>query len=350
MKRKIAVFLALAMMLTMFAAPAMAGDIKVVLDGKNVSFDVPPMIDNGRTLVPLRAIFEAMGATVSWDQTTQTATGTKGSTTVVLKIGSTSPTINGTAKSIDVPGQVVNGRTLAPLRFIGEAFGGTVNWDGATQTATITSPAAPTKPEVKPETKPEVKPETKPEVKPEVKPETQPDAAATADSAVKAAIAAFKPAKCDIAVNALVKGTSVGDINVKIVGKGSIAADKKASSNWTGELGALGNSAPSGAYCPFSELIAGPEAGALKIVSGAKYADNVITVTNVPVPASLKSLLDSTSQMVPVAFTLTMDAKITIDKATGLITKIEITKVSGTGVASIGTYETSGTATFTYTY
>lgn len=123
----------LSMTITAVASPT------VQLDGKQLTFDVPPVIEDGRTLVPLRAIFEAMGATVSWDQSTQTATATKDGTTVVLQIGSTTPTINGQVKQLDVPAKIVNGRTLAPLRFVGEAFGGTVGWDPATQIITLST-------------------------------------------------------------------------------------------------------------------------------------------------------------------------------------------------------------------
>ena len=118
---------------------ASTNDIKVILDGKPLFFDVPPQMLNGRTLVPLRAIFEEMGASIVWDGVTQTVTATKGDTVVVLTIGSTSPTVNGRVVTIDQPGIVVDGRTLAPLRFVAEAFGGTVEWDGATNTASITS-------------------------------------------------------------------------------------------------------------------------------------------------------------------------------------------------------------------
>lgn len=82
------------------------------------------------------------GATVSWDAGTSTATAVRGSTTVVLKIGSPSPTINGITKSIDVPGKIVSGRTLAPLRFVCEAFGGTVSWNANACTAIITDTSA----------------------------------------------------------------------------------------------------------------------------------------------------------------------------------------------------------------
>ncbi|MCL2163542.1 MAG: stalk domain-containing protein [Oscillospiraceae bacterium] len=112
---------------------------RVILDGKTLSFDVPPTIINNRTLVPLRAIFEEMGAKVEWNNTTQTVTATKGGIVVVLTIGSLSPTVNGNVIPIDQPGMIVDGRTLAPLRFVAEAFGGVVEWDGATNTAIITT-------------------------------------------------------------------------------------------------------------------------------------------------------------------------------------------------------------------
>ncbi|MCL2166688.1 MAG: copper amine oxidase N-terminal domain-containing protein, partial [Clostridiales bacterium] len=117
--------------------PAVDG-IKVILNGKALVFDVPPQIVNGRTLVPLRGIFEEMGAAIEYDGATQTVTATKDGTVVILTIGDTSPAINGAVVPIDQPGIIVDGRTLAPLRFVAEAFGGSVEWNGDTQTATIT--------------------------------------------------------------------------------------------------------------------------------------------------------------------------------------------------------------------
>jgi hypothetical protein len=113
---------------------------RVFLNDKELSFEVPPVIENCRTLVPLRAIFEAMGAAVQWNSSTQTATATKGSITVVLALNSTSPTINGVVYPLDTAAKIVNNRTLAPLRFVGEAFGGTVKWIEATRTITISTP------------------------------------------------------------------------------------------------------------------------------------------------------------------------------------------------------------------
>ena len=121
----------------------------VILDGRQLTFEVAPVIENDRTLVPLRAIFEALGASVNWDNKTRTVTSTKDETTVVLAIGSTKPTVNGQVWPLDVPAKIKNDRTLAPLRFVGEAFGGKVDWNNTTRTITITSPViiSPTEPE-----------------------------------------------------------------------------------------------------------------------------------------------------------------------------------------------------------
>jgi N-acetylmuramoyl-L-alanine amidase len=133
---------------TSTATPATSQDITVFLDNKPLTFEVPPIIENGRTLVPLRAIFEAMGATVQWQEATRTAIATKNNTTVVVPVNSIHPTINGIAQTIDVPAKIVNQRILAPLRFVGETFGGQVSWDAANrivriQKTTVITPPVP---------------------------------------------------------------------------------------------------------------------------------------------------------------------------------------------------------------
>jgi hypothetical protein len=115
-----------------------SGGISVTVDGKALAFDVPPRNLNGRIVVPLRAIFEAMGADIDWDEAEQTVTATKGDTVVTLAIGEATATVNGEAVQLDQPGILQNGRTLAPLRFVAETFGGSVYWDGDAQTAAIT--------------------------------------------------------------------------------------------------------------------------------------------------------------------------------------------------------------------
>ena len=120
-----------------------ADQIAVMIGGKYVVYDVPPVIENGTTLVPLRATFEALGAYVEWDEATQTVTGKRGNTTVVLTIGQNYATVNGARVNLDVPGKTVLGRTLVPLRFISESLGGVVDWNAQTLTITITQPITP---------------------------------------------------------------------------------------------------------------------------------------------------------------------------------------------------------------
>lgn len=139
----LAIILVLALTLPAAAQPT------VTVDGSTLSFEVPPIIEGGRTLVPLRAIFEALGADVAWGGATQTVTGTKDATTVKLTIGSKTAYVSGQTVTLEVPGKIVGGRTLVPLRFVGEGLGADVVYDGTTRQITITSgvsipPAAPT--------------------------------------------------------------------------------------------------------------------------------------------------------------------------------------------------------------
>lgn len=115
-----------------------SSDISVILKGKVISFDQPPIIIDGRTLVPLRAIFEALGATVDWNGETQTVTSKKGNTTVSLTINDSTMYKNGKSITLDVPAQLVNNRTLVPVRAIAEAFDCNVDWNGEIQTVIIT--------------------------------------------------------------------------------------------------------------------------------------------------------------------------------------------------------------------
>jgi len=123
--------------------PPAPGTIGVIIGGNWVQYDVPPMTENGRTLVPLRATFEALGATVDWNEQTLTVTGVRGNTTVTLTIGQSYAYVNGARIALDVPGRTVGGRTMVPLRFISESLGGVVDWNAETQTITITQPVVP---------------------------------------------------------------------------------------------------------------------------------------------------------------------------------------------------------------
>lgn len=123
--------------------PALAqpgGKIGVSIDGLPVAFDVDPVVENGRTLVPFRALAEALHVQVTWDQKTQTILGADGKNTITLKIGSKTAMRNGTAMPLDVPPKVLSGRTLIPLRFFSEAFACQVAWSPAENKIKILSP------------------------------------------------------------------------------------------------------------------------------------------------------------------------------------------------------------------
>lgn len=119
-----------------------ASAASLVVDGAAVPSDVAPVVVNGRTLVPVRALFESLGATVGWEESTQTATATKGSTVISMQIGNTTAYVNGVAKTLDVPAQTIEGRTMAPARFVAESLNATVNWDSASDTVKISTSGA----------------------------------------------------------------------------------------------------------------------------------------------------------------------------------------------------------------
>ncbi len=130
-------FLCSGNLLTVEAAPAAENQITVMVDWDEVKFDVPPTIIEGRTMVPLRAIFEALEAQVEWDPGTKTVTGSRGNTDIRLVAGSKLAEVNGKEVLLDVPATIISGRTLVPARFISEGFGANVSWDAKTRKVTI---------------------------------------------------------------------------------------------------------------------------------------------------------------------------------------------------------------------
>jgi hypothetical protein len=99
--------------------------------------NVTPVIVDGRTLVPIGAIITAMGGTVQWNASDRSITINLKSQTIVMALGSTTAQVNGTAVTMDVPPQSLNGRTMVPIRFVSEQLGCPVKWDGPNQTITI---------------------------------------------------------------------------------------------------------------------------------------------------------------------------------------------------------------------
>nr|WP_253806477.1 MULTISPECIES: copper amine oxidase N-terminal domain-containing protein [Paenibacillus] len=87
----------------------------------------------------MRQLFEAQGAVLSWNGSSKTVTATKNDTTLTYRIGEVTSTLNGKTLSLNVPGQIVEGNTMIPLRFVSEALGSTVKWDGLTRTIRIAS-------------------------------------------------------------------------------------------------------------------------------------------------------------------------------------------------------------------
>ena len=111
--------------------------IKILVNGVALQLDAPVLVENGRTLVPVIDIFEALGAKTDWDGTTQTITATKGKNVVQLQIGNLVAKSNGEEEFMDVPAKIINNSTYVPVRFAGEIFGASVVWDGNTNSVLI---------------------------------------------------------------------------------------------------------------------------------------------------------------------------------------------------------------------
>ena len=138
MKRKLtALFLSAIMTFSSTATIFADDDITVKLNDSNIEFDQAPIVESGRTLVPFRAILEAMNVDVDWDADTKTITCTKGDKVIKLTIGENEMFINDKEVALDVPAKIVNGRTLLPLRAISENLDAEVKWDSETKTIDI---------------------------------------------------------------------------------------------------------------------------------------------------------------------------------------------------------------------
>ncbi len=113
-------------------------DILVFVDGNKIEFDQKPIIQNGRTLVPFRKIFEALNADVTWNNDTQQVKAKRNDTEISFIIGQKVLYINGKDSiSMDVAPQIINGRSMVPLRVVSEALGVEVNWDNNQRIVTI---------------------------------------------------------------------------------------------------------------------------------------------------------------------------------------------------------------------
>lgn len=111
--------------------------INVILNREQIVFEQQPVIINGNTMVPMRVIFEKLGANVEWEQTTQTITAKKGQTTISISIGKYEMRVNGKSIRLDVAPQLIGDSTFVPVRAVAESFGATVEWNNENRTVTI---------------------------------------------------------------------------------------------------------------------------------------------------------------------------------------------------------------------
>ena len=142
MKRILLLLLAFTLAFSFFAFAE--GEISITVNSNPITMDVPPEIMNGRTLVPMRAVFEALGADVNWIGEEQMISATSGNKIIVLKIGASIlnycdvSTQENKNITLDVSPLIKEGRTLIPLRAVSEALGANVDWNGETRAITIT--------------------------------------------------------------------------------------------------------------------------------------------------------------------------------------------------------------------
>ncbi|MCO5297442.1 MAG: copper amine oxidase N-terminal domain-containing protein [Fimbriimonadaceae bacterium] len=120
------------------AGVASAQTIRTTVDDNLVTFaDVQPMMSQGRVMVPVRGVFEYMNASVVWDANSRTVTAQRGTDVIRLPINSNYASVNGNQMRLDAPASITNGRTMVPLRFLSEALGASVEWIASTRTVEI---------------------------------------------------------------------------------------------------------------------------------------------------------------------------------------------------------------------
>lgn len=111
----------------------------VYVDDRPLQLAAQPLLLEGTALVPMRQLFEAQGAELSRTHPAKTVTATKNEAVLTYRMGELAATLNGKTLSLNVPGQIVEGNTMIPLRFVSEALGSTVKWDALTRAIRIVS-------------------------------------------------------------------------------------------------------------------------------------------------------------------------------------------------------------------
>ena len=120
-------------------APPASDEIRITINGQPLATEVPPIAIDGRTLVPMRTIFNALGFEVSWQRETGTILATRGGDIIQMYVDETEMLVNNEPIALDVPPIVQDGRTLVPIRAVSDATGATVHWDSPTRTVQITT-------------------------------------------------------------------------------------------------------------------------------------------------------------------------------------------------------------------
>ncbi|MFI2858614.1 copper amine oxidase N-terminal domain-containing protein [Paenibacillus sp. JSM ZJ436] len=116
-----------------------ATHINVIVDGMRINPSQPPIMVQNRVMLPMRVIFQLLGAKVTWDQKTQTVTAVRDNSTIILKINAKTATIDGKSTTLDVPAKNLSGTTMVPVRFVSEALGEKIGWNSTTKTVTVTT-------------------------------------------------------------------------------------------------------------------------------------------------------------------------------------------------------------------
>ena len=137
MKKYIALLLTAGMLLGINTIAFASSDVKIKVNG-NLLSDAQAILKDGATLLPVRSVSTALGGEVVWDNDTKTASIEKDGTAVAITIGQKEISINGKAKEISTPAQIVSGRTYVPLRALGEALECDITWINTTKTVEIT--------------------------------------------------------------------------------------------------------------------------------------------------------------------------------------------------------------------
>lgn len=163
MKKSVTIMLLMSLLFTMFASVghAAAPPPKLFLDGNQLVSDVPPVIENGSTLVPLAILSEGLGYEVEWEQSIRKVTVKKDSTVIELIIGEAMMKVNDVIMETPIEPKLIQDRTMVPVRLVGELLGLSFEWDGVERSVLIYSkPEEPAKPEELTEPAEPVNPET----------------------------------------------------------------------------------------------------------------------------------------------------------------------------------------------